>query len=76
MSKVGNIKRKRRESIAKEESRIDESLKHGFYIIDHFQPLLFAQCISKNQLLVIERPMIKFLEKLPKPYSKPKYGKK
>ncbi|KAI0824120.1 WD40 repeat-like protein [Trametes gibbosa] len=48
--------------------------QRNFKLITHYRPLLFVDFIAPGELVVIERPLVDVLAKLPPAYFKPKYG--
>jgi len=54
----------------------DELLEksEGTFAMEHrFQPLMFFG-MNQNQMIVVERPLLKMLEGLPESFWRPKYG--
>ncbi|NXF87436.1 UTP4 protein, partial [Eubucco bourcierii] len=47
---------------------------HAFKICKKFQPLLFADLLDENCLVVVERPMMDFKTQLPLPIQQKKFG--
>ncbi|KAI0336048.1 WD40 repeat-like protein [Cubamyces sp. BRFM 1775] len=48
--------------------------QRNFKLITHYRPLLFVDFIAPGELVVVERPLVDVLAKLPPAYFKPKYG--
>ncbi|KAI0786033.1 WD40 repeat-like protein [Abortiporus biennis] len=48
--------------------------QQNFKLITHYRPILFVDFIEPGELVVVERPLVDVLAKLPPPYFKPKYG--
>ena len=46
----------------------------NFKLITHYRPILFVDFLDMGELLVVERPLVDVLAKLPPAYFKPKYG--
>ncbi len=55
------------------ESHADEELSN-FKIVTRYRPILFADFLDHDELLVVERPLVDVLSKLPPAFFKPKYG--
>ena len=47
----------------------------NFKLITHYRPLLLVDFVTPGELVVVERPLVDVLAKLPPAYFKPKYGK-
>ncbi|KAH8100539.1 WD40 repeat-like protein [Cristinia sonorae] len=47
---------------------------NNFKLITTYRPILFAEFIASGELVVVERPLVDVLAKLPPAYFKPKYG--
>ncbi|XP_051661559.1 U3 small nucleolar RNA-associated protein 4 homolog [Manacus candei] len=47
---------------------------HAFKICKKFQPLLFADLLDENSLVVVERPIMDFKTQLPLPVQQKKFG--
>ena len=62
--------------------RVEVSIEEGqqevqqrnFKLITHYRPLLLVDFVSPGELVVVERPLVDVLAKLPPAYFKPKYG--
>ena len=62
--------------------RVEVSMEEGqqevqqrnFKLITHYRPLLLVDFVSPGELVVVERPLVDVLAKLPPAYFKPKYG--
>ena len=48
--------------------------QRNFKLITHYRPLLLVDFVSPGELVVVERPLVDVLAKLPPAYFKPKYG--
>ncbi|KAH9845957.1 hypothetical protein C2E23DRAFT_885146 [Lenzites betulinus] len=48
--------------------------QRNFKLITHYRPLLFVDFVAPGELVVVERPLVDVLAKLPPAYFKPKYG--
>jgi U3 small nucleolar RNA-associated protein 4 len=46
----------------------------NFKLVTHYRPILFADFIAPGELVVVERPLVDVLAKLPPAFFKPKYG--
>lgn len=46
----------------------------NFKLVTHYRPILFADFIGPAELVVVERPLVDVLAKLPPAFFKPKYG--
>lgn len=46
----------------------------NFKIVTHYRPILFVDFIGPSELVVVERPLVDVLAKLPPAFFKPKYG--
>lgn len=46
----------------------------NFKLVTHYRPILFADFLAPGELVVVERPLVDVLAKLPPAYFKPKYG--
>ncbi|KAL6304216.1 WD40 repeat-like protein [Sparassis latifolia] len=62
-------------------SRLDVSMEEGrgqqqqnFKIVTHYRSILFVDFMRPAELVVVERPLVDVLAKLPPPYFKAKYG--
>ena len=51
-----------------------EVQQRNFKLITHYRPLLLVDFVSPGELVVVERPLVDVLAKLPPAYFKPKYG--
>lgn len=56
-----------------------EEVKKGgggknFKLITHYRPILLAEFIGAGELVIVERPLVDVLAKLPPAFFKPKYG--
>ncbi|KAI1797668.1 WD40 repeat-like protein [Ganoderma leucocontextum] len=75
-------KRKAPEANANPNGRVEVSVEEGqqevqqrnFKLVTHYRPLLFVDFVAPGELVVIERPLVDILAKLPPAYFKPKYG--
>ncbi|TBU35023.1 WD40 repeat-like protein [Dichomitus squalens] len=75
-------KRKAPEASASADGRVEVSLEEGqqevqqrnFKLVTHYRPLLFVDFVAPGELVVVERPLVDVLAKLPPAYFKPKYG--
>ncbi|GJJ09488.1 hypothetical protein Clacol_003711 [Clathrus columnatus] len=79
---IGNAtsKKRRRESrqpsltnevtVPPQSEKRDEDLR----VIRRYRPLLFADFIREDELLLVERPLVDLLNSLPPAYYRPKYG--
>ncbi|THH26656.1 hypothetical protein EUX98_g7537 [Antrodiella citrinella] len=47
---------------------------NNFKLITTYRPILFADFIAPGELVVVERPLVDVLARLPPAYFKPKYG--
>ena len=48
--------------------------QRNFKLVTHYRPLLFVDFMGPAELLVVERPLVDVLAKLPPAFFKPKYG--
>ncbi|KAI0961278.1 hypothetical protein AcV7_000422 [Taiwanofungus camphoratus] len=48
--------------------------QQNFKLVTHYRPILLADFIAPAELVVVERPLVDVLAKLPPAYFKPKYG--
>lgn len=46
----------------------------NFKLVTHYRPILFVDFIGPGELVVVERPLVDVLSKLPPAFFKPKYG--
>lgn len=46
----------------------------NFKVVTRYRPILFADFLNHDELLVVERPLVDVLAKLPPAFFKPKYG--
>jgi hypothetical protein len=46
----------------------------GFTRIERFSPIMMMDCVGKDEMVVVERPMLKIMENLPEGYSRKTYG--
>lgn len=46
----------------------------NFKLVTHYRPILYAGFLERGELVVVERPLVDVLAKLPPAYFKPKYG--
>ncbi|EPQ60935.1 WD40 repeat-like protein [Gloeophyllum trabeum ATCC 11539] len=76
----GFSKKRRRQSAKHDGGRVtsDEG-RHdlqqtNFKLITHYRPLLLVDFLAPGELVVVERPLVDVLTKLPPAYFKPKYG--
>ncbi len=75
-------KRKAPEANANANGRVEVSVEEGqqevqqrnFKLVTHYRPLLFVDFVAPGELVVVERPLVDVLAKLPPAYFKPKYG--
>lgn len=75
-------KRKAPEASSNANGRVEVSLEEGqqevqqrnFKLVTHYRPLLFVDFVAPGELVVVERPLVDVLAKLPPAYFKPKYG--
>ncbi|PIL29590.1 hypothetical protein GSI_08226 [Ganoderma sinense ZZ0214-1] len=51
-----------------------EVQQRNFKLVTHYRPLLFVDFVAPGELVVVERPLVDVLAKLPPAYFKPKYG--
>ncbi|KAI0735408.1 WD40 repeat-like protein [Earliella scabrosa] len=51
-----------------------EGQQRNFKLVTHYRPLLFVDFVAPGELVVVERPLVDVLAKLPPAYFKPKYG--
>ena len=60
------------------EVSVDDSQQEGqqrnFKLVTHYRPLLLVDFVAPGELVVVERPLVDVLAKLPPAYFKPKYG--
>lgn len=59
------------------EDEQEQPLQHSpnnFKIITTYRPILFAEFIAPGEMVVVERPLVDVLAKMPPAYFKPKYG--
>lgn len=75
-------KRKAPEQQPKANGRVEVSVEDGqqevqqrnFKLVTHYRPLLLVDFVAPGELVVVERPLVDVLAKLPPAYFKPKYG--
>ncbi|KAI0757231.1 WD40 repeat-like protein [Daedaleopsis nitida] len=75
-------KRKATDSQPSANGRVEVSVEEGqqevqqrnFKLITHYRPLLLVDFAAPGELVVVERPLVDVLAKLPPAYFKPKYG--
>ena len=48
--------------------------QQNFKLVMQYRPLLFVDFIGPKELIVVERPLVDVLAKLPPAFFKPKYG--
>lgn len=48
--------------------------QQNFKLVTHYRPILFVDFIAPAELVVVERPLVDVLAKMPPAYFKPKYG--
>ena len=73
---------KRKAPEAGANGRVEVSVEEGqqevqqrnFKLVTHYRPLLFVDFVAPGELVVVERPLVDVLAKLPPAYFKPKYG--
>jgi U3 small nucleolar RNA-associated protein 4 len=75
----GRRKKRRREEEERPSDRVgddDEEERHwrDCKMITQYRPILCCDFLSKNELLVVERPLVDVLMTLPPAYFKHKYG--
>ncbi|CAL1696492.1 unnamed protein product [Somion occarium] len=51
-----------------------ERQTRNFKLITHYRPILFVDFIAAGELVIVERPLVDVLSKLPPAFFKPKYG--
>lgn len=72
----GGYEKKRRWGARKNQSAnakgSDE--QDNFKLVTHYRPILFADFIGPAELVIVERPLVDVLAKLPPAFFKPKYG--
>jgi len=44
-------------------------------LVTHYRPILFVGFVGRGELVVVERPLVDVLARLPPAFFKPKYGK-
>lgn len=80
-----NKKRRRDGKRSAPDARVEVSLEEGtgaearhvqqnFKLVTHYRPILFVDFIAPAELVVVERPLVDVLAKMPPAYFKPKYG--
>ena len=80
-----NKKRRRDGKRFAPDARVEVSLEEGgggsrpvqqqnFKLVTHYRPVLFVDFIAPAELVVVERPLVDVLAKMPPAYFKPKYG--
>ena len=47
----------------------------NFRMVDRFRPIYYAASLGENEMLVVEKPWLSVLQKLPNPVYRKKYGK-
>lgn len=47
----------------------------NFKVVTHFRPILFTGFIGPKELVIVERPLVDVMSRLPPAFFKPKYGK-
>ncbi|KAI0651628.1 WD40 repeat-like protein [Trametes meyenii] len=74
-------KRKAADVVPNANGRVEVQIEEGaqeqqrnFKLITHYRPLLFVDFVTPGELVVVERPLVDVLAKLPPAYFKPKYG--
>lgn len=82
--RFGNFDKKRRWGSQKPGPKPTTSLQDAeggaafhqdnFKLVTHYRPILFADFIGPAELVVVERPLVDVLAKLPPAFFKPKYG--
>ncbi|KZT21715.1 WD40 repeat-like protein [Neolentinus lepideus HHB14362 ss-1] len=77
----GFSKKRRRESrkLASGSGRVGADDQRGdqqtnFKLVTHYRPILFVGFLAPGEMVVVERPLVDVLTKLPPAYFKPKYG--
>ena len=61
--------------IAGEGEREEESgRQENFKLVTAYRPILFVDFVGNKELVVVERPLVDVLAKLPPAFFKPKYG--
>ncbi|THH02514.1 hypothetical protein EW026_g402 [Hermanssonia centrifuga] len=51
-----------------------EKTPQNFKMVTHYRPIIFVDFIAPAELVVVERPLVDVLAKLPPAFFKPKYG--
>ncbi|KAI8995336.1 WD40 repeat-like protein [Trametes punicea] len=74
-------KRKAADTAPNVNGRVEVQMEEGqqeqprnFKLVTHYRPLLFVDFVAPGELVVVERPLVDVLAKLPPAYFKPKYG--
>ncbi|KAI0314976.1 WD40 repeat-like protein [Amylostereum chailletii] len=65
----GGFERKRRRKAAAGSGQVP-----NFKVITHYRQILLAEFMASGELVVVERPLMDVLARLPPAYFKPKYG--
>ena len=47
---------------------------NNFRLITNYRPILLAEFVASGEMVVVERPLVDVLAKMPPAYFKPKYG--
>lgn len=63
-----DLKRKR----TKEQKKLDK--KGNFVRIERFSPLMMLDFIGPDEMVVVERPLLKIMEALPEGFYRPRFG--
>jgi U3 small nucleolar RNA-associated protein 4 len=62
------------DSAQKVEVSLEEHQSHNFKMVTHYRPILHVDFLGPGELVVVERPLVDILARLPPAYFKPKYG--
>ncbi|KAH9921964.1 WD40 repeat-like protein [Epithele typhae] len=57
-----------------EEGQQGQGQQRNFKLVTHYRPILLVDFVAPGELVVVERPLVDVLAKLPPAYFKPKYG--
>ncbi|OSX67759.1 hypothetical protein POSPLADRAFT_1176689 [Postia placenta MAD-698-R-SB12] len=47
----------------------------NFRVVTHYRPVLFVDFVGRGELVVVERPLVDVLSRMPPAFFKPKYGR-
>lgn len=52
----------------------ENAANNNFKVVTTYRPILFADFVAPGEMVVVERPLVDVLARLPPAYFKPKYG--